>query len=142
MSELAKAGGRRFSDGEIAPLRAHFVLPDDFARCLREWELAGADLTLDKSSDKSGIGAAMQWMNGEEMVSEATEMYPGLLAKDRGYIPVAACMRGSGDPYFLRSRDGAIVRIPHDAVVAAALDEQQIELVATNVNELIAAASL
>jgi hypothetical protein len=80
------------------------------------------------------------------MIREAKDSYPGIAALPLGYVPIGNCGRGSGDPYFYRASDGAIVRIPHDATsfdhADASLDESAVELVARSVEALVAAASL
>jgi hypothetical protein len=76
------------------------------------------------------------------IVDEAVEAYPGILALPLGYIPVAKCLEGSGDPYFFRLNDGAIVRIPHQAAVGSELDEEQVEVVSDSVEELPSSGSM
>jgi hypothetical protein len=60
----------------------------------------------------------MRWMTPQEMISEATEFYPGIAAIKAGYFPVGDCLFGSGDPYFIQvsTIDSKLFRIPHDSV--------------------------
>ena len=58
-------------------------------------------------------------------------------SRGRGLIPIGTCLDGSGDPYFFLVRDGAVVRVPHDAATETSLDEAQIELVADSVDRLL-----
>jgi hypothetical protein len=97
----------------------------------------GVQISLDNESDRSQLGVEMQWMTPAEMVSEATEVYPGIVVVKRGYIPIGICLQGSGDPYFFRARDGAIVRVPHDAATQEDIDESRIELVVDSVLQLL-----
>jgi hypothetical protein len=60
--------------------------------------------------DLSGLGAGIQWMSAEQMLDEGSQAYPRIVAVPRGYFPVGICLRGSGDPYFYRDTDGAIVQ--------------------------------
>ena len=39
------------------------------------------------------------------MRREMLEYYPGVAIHGRGYINVAGCSHGTGDPYFIRARD-------------------------------------
>src|SRR5262249_24235048 len=58
----------------------------------------------------------LQWLDVAQVRSEAMEAHPGISALKLGYIPVAQCLLGSGNPFFVRfdSDDPAIVQILHD----------------------------
>jgi hypothetical protein len=98
---------------------------------------AGEDLELEEDQDLSGLGVELQWMTPEEIIDEATRAYPGILAVQRSLLPVGKCLLGSGDPYFLRLSDGALVRVPHDAARGESLDEKQIEVVALSIDNVL-----
>lgn len=129
---------------ELAQLRRALEVPPALARLLTTLPLVGVSLRLSKKADRSGLGGGLEWMTGEGMAKEATDFYPGIAARRIGYVPVADCMFASGDPYFYRTSDGAVVRIPHDAVRWAQddptkewIDESAVELVARSVEELV-----
>lgn len=134
--------GKHLSAADVQLLQAKFGIPDDWAKLLIEYPLAGSELTLGAADDASGVGAEMRIMSDAEMLSEAYDMYPGIAAHAVGYVPFAVCLEGSGDPYFVRLADGVVVRIPHDAVVNDRLDESQIEVVASSVVEVLDRASI
>jgi hypothetical protein len=49
--------------------------------------------------------------------SESLECYPGLAILDRGFINIASCADGSGDPYFISADDGddpSVYQVYHD----------------------------
>jgi hypothetical protein len=141
MSNLDKVlsrGGRKLSAEDIERLRRALPMPVALAEILERWPLAGLRLSLAEDVDRSGYGVELQWMDVDEMLSEATETYPGLVAVGRGYVPIGICLEGSGDPYCYRSRDGAIVRVPHDAATESDLDEDQVEVVADSIEQLLA----
>jgi hypothetical protein len=117
-------------------------LPTNLAKLLGNNPIIGVSLSLRNEDDESGLGAELQWMNADQMISEATETYPGITAAMRGYVPIGMCLEGSGDPYFWRVSDGAIVRIPHDAAKRNILDESRIELVAESAERLIELAEI
>jgi hypothetical protein len=130
---LAKAGGRTLASEELASLRAAVpALGDTLAALLANLPMVGCSFKLAADLDESGVGVDMQWMDAAEMITEATEAYPGIDALKLGYVPVGECRLGSGNPYFVRT-DGALVRIPHEAAVGSSLDEAQVELVASSV---------
>lgn len=61
----------------------------------------------------------MQLYNEADATAEANDFYPGLVVKADGFVPIAGCAEGSGDPYFIRIQDrqpGPVYRIYHDSV--------------------------
>jgi hypothetical protein len=141
--EPASAPGRRITPEEIRLLRARLgaLVPEWLLELLAEQPLSGSEVTLAPDQDASGLGVEMRWMSPREMVSEATEAYPGPAARDRGLLPVGTCLLGSGDPYFVaagESTDPALVRVPHDAVQSdGSLDVTQVERVADHLSVLL-----
>lgn len=81
--------------------------------------LIGAELEIPESEDRSELGAEIEIMDDAGILSEATDLYPGIEAVRHGFIPVGGCSIGSGAPYFIRSTEGAggsLYRIYHDMV--------------------------
>jgi hypothetical protein len=143
MRDLGDLGGRTVSDVELAMLERAFIdFPAPLAKIMTSVPLVGVELSLDEEADASGMGAEIQWMTPAEMVDEATNAYPGIEAVRMGLIPVGTCLEGTGDPYFYRTSDGAIVRVPHEAAAGGGLDEGRIELVARSVERLVEAADI
>ena len=106
--------------------------PDDLLNVEMEYDLIGREISLDEIADASGMGAEMQWMTIEEKFDEAFRSFPGIVALQYGYFPVAKCLEGSGDPYFFSSRDGnsEVWRIPHEAIHSNdTMAEDQVEFV-------------
>lgn len=139
---LASLPGRRLEHAAIAGVLGRLALPRRWAEILTSYPAAGARLTLAEEDDESGLGAEIQLMDDGQILSEAFDVYPGIVAVTFGYVPFGVCMEGSGDPYFLRTSDGAVVRIPHDATRNNSLDESQIERVAPSAEALIAKATV
>lgn len=57
------------------------------------------------------------WCDAEGIISESVECYPGLAILTLGYINVASCSIGSGDPYFISIHEGSdppLYQIFHD----------------------------
>jgi hypothetical protein len=81
--------------------------------------LAGKAAEISDRDDLSGVGASIRMFNESDAASESNEFYPGLVVKADGYVPIAGCAEGSGDPYFIRIQDqqpGPVYRIYHDTV--------------------------
>lgn len=97
------------------------LLPAWFMEALQNYPLSGVCFSLDEKDDESGLGADLKWFSADQMIEEALSVYPGKAVLNFGYLPVAACLAGSGDPYFLKMKGGSLddpvlVRIPHDLV--------------------------
>jgi Pretoxin HINT domain/A nuclease of the HNH/ENDO VII superfamily with conserved LHH len=108
------------------------LLPKWFMNLLVDFPLTGCYFELPEDIDRSEIGVDMQWMNPSQIISEATDAYPGKIALVLGYLPIGMCMVGTGDYYFIQFKaiDLPIVRIPHNAVKENhKLIEEKIELV-------------
>jgi len=140
--KLSGQGGTTVDRVRLDQLRGRLALPQSLADILTLMPLIGIKLWLSSESDLSGLGAGMQWMSPEQMIDEASHAYPGIVAVPRGYFPVGICLEGSGDPYFYRGADGAIVRIPHGAASEKDLNESAIEVVADSVESLVVRADV
>lgn len=95
-------------------------------------DLPGRDYGIDEGDDLSGIGADFRIMTLDQSVSEATKCHPGIEAMKLGYFPVAMCLSGSGDYYYINALEGeggALYRIYHDSVVGGGLAAGGIEKV-------------
>ena len=95
------------------------MLPQYWIDFLNSNDLRGKDCRFGENVDESGIGAALFIFTEEQAIDEAVNFYPGIAVAPAGYIPVAGCLKGSGDPYFIKASDGAagrLYRVYHDAV--------------------------
>lgn len=144
LKDIGHLGGETLSADDLKRVEAEtgLNLPTSFALLLTSQPLVGLTFLLDDNTDESGLGAEFKWMTADQMIDEATEAYPGIAAVPRGFLPVGVCLEGSGDPYFLRLEDGAVVRIPHDAVIDEDLDIGQVERVVSSVDHLIESADI
>jgi hypothetical protein len=140
--KLGGLGGTTVDLSQLEQLRNKLALPSGLADIVIVMPLIGIKLWLSKELDMSGLGAGIQWMSPAQMLDEAAQAYPGIVAVPRGYFPVGICLEGSGDPYFYRGTDGAIVRIPHDAASVNSLNESAVEVVAESVEALVVRADL
>ena len=95
------------------------MFPEYWSDFLAHNALVERSATVPKTSDLSGLGADLQFFSEVEALEESEDFYPGIAVAPDGYIPVASCLKGSGDPYFINKHDGvngSLYRIYHDAV--------------------------
>lgn len=140
ISKLSTLSGHKLDEAAVEALSKRLNVPTEWKEWLILYPIAGADLSLAEEHDLSGLGAEMILMDDKDMISEAFDAYPGIVSISAGYIPFADCAMGSGDPYFFRLADGAIVRIPHDTAVDTEKDtliEAAIEVVALSIYDLL-----
>ena len=87
--------------------------------------LVGRCIEIPEQADASGLGGDLQIYTDEQSREEAEDFYPGIAVARDGFVPVAQCLGGSGDPYFINVRDGEggpLYRIYHDAVAVEPYD--------------------
>jgi hypothetical protein len=116
------------------------MLPKYWLNFLESNQLSGQDIEVSEDSDLSTLGADLRIMNEAQSQSEITDCYPGIVAIKKGYIPVAMCLEGSGDYYYLNSHEGAegsLYRIYHDAVTDEELEEDGVEKVLQKFTSLL-----
>jgi hypothetical protein len=84
---------------------------------LYSYEIIDHTFKLDQEKDISGRGGAMNWLSPGGQIEEAFDFYPGIIAINKGLLPVGECLMGSGDPYFIKKEGEAwnLYRVFHDA---------------------------
>jgi hypothetical protein len=142
LERLREKGGKTLDTAGRELLERRFFVPPALIEIMVANPLIGVTFSVPEERDASGLGVEMQWLDPEGMLSEAIDVYPGIVAVERGYFPIGMCLQGSGDPYFFRLSDGAVVRIPHEAASETdhALDESAIERVADSIEQLVSVA--
>lgn len=99
---------------------------------LEKHPIIGKVVELSENEDVSKLGAEMEVLTPTDIIEETMDFYPGIVAMKKGYIPIARCLLGSGDSYFVNMRENklAVFRIPHDSITENdLLDDNQIEYV-------------
>ena len=142
--------GRTISDAEVESLKLKLpssLVPAWYILMLKNFPLVGVSFSLDEEDDESGIGADLKWLNPDEVIEESLSVYPGMVVTRLGYLPVASCLTGSGDPYFLKVKDTgsdnpALVRIPHDSASGDDYPEGDIEVVCESLSEFFRLSSI
>lgn len=107
---------------------------------LSKFDLEGKEYAIPEQDDLSEMGASLKILDQNGIHLEMNEAYPGIIVKEQGYIPIASCCYGSGDPYFINENDGPngpLYRILHDVVFDQNYDkEEAIETVISNYGQL------
>lgn len=116
------------------------LVPDWLISLLQQYPVIGVCFSLDEDLDESEMGVDLKWFDPDQIIEEALSVYPGKVVVELGYLPVGACLAGSGDPYFLRIKEGdledaALVRIPHDLVSGDTYPENEIETVCSSLSK-------
>ena len=102
--------------------------------------LEGKQLEIPEHQDLSEIGCELQILNEEQSISESTQNFPGIVAIKFGWTPVAMCLAGSGDYYYINineGKSGAFYRIPHDSVSEGNISYDDIDIVLDKFNNLV-----
>lgn len=142
MDKFELAGGRLLSLEELHSLKKLCpVVSLGNLEILSTLPIVGCSMSVSENDDLSEMGAELQIMTAEEIADEATNFYPGIPALPLGYLPIAKCLEGSGDPYFIKCPQGTVVRIPHEAVDDDGLLVEDIETVATSLRAMLETAS-
>lgn len=114
-SRVAGSTGSIGEPAEIAQLKSDLGdnLPTWYAELLGTFPLGGLDLGWQEGEQMTW----MTWSTPAQMRSESLEAYPGLAILQHGYLNVASCAHGSGDPYFIPTNAGddpPLYRVYHD----------------------------
>ena len=99
------------------------------------------DFEIDEESDLSGLGGDLRIMTAAQSEDEAKNFYPGIAAAKKHYLPVAMCLAGSGDYYYINKnggRGGPFYRVYHDSVNNDEIEEDGIDKVLDNYENLLA----
>lgn len=117
---LDRLSGRTAAGDKLAVFSDQFdVLPwfNDYKDFVNNFRIIGTRFSLTAQQDHSGQGVKMIWLSPEQQVDEALNFYPGIVVLKEGFLPIGACLRGSGDPYFLKlhMNEFRIFRVLHDS---------------------------
>jgi hypothetical protein len=94
-------------------------IPEYWTRFITSNTLMGKYFEIGETDDESGAGADLKLLTPEQTLDEATNCWPGIGVAPDGYVPVASCLIGTGDYYYINVNDGPggpLYRIYHEAV--------------------------
>lgn len=123
------------------------LIPEWLVALLKENRLAYTCFSLSEDKDVSSVGADVRWLAPSQIITEAFEGEPGLSVTPMGFVPIADCAIGSGDPYFLDLRvateDPPLVRVLHDFVrEGKSFPLEGIEIVSAQLSDFFAKATV
>ncbi|RJG35753.1 hypothetical protein [Motilimonas pumila] len=107
------------------------MVPDYWNKFIKKNELEGASCKIPPEADLANLdeeGPDLYIMGESMSIQESTEYYPGMYVKSDGYIPVASCEIGSGNPYFINvneGENGSLYCIFHDVVTSENYDSSK-----------------
>lgn len=120
------------------------MIPDYWLQFIESNSLIGKDFEIEETVDLSELGADLRIMSYDQSIDEATNTWPGIGVLKDGYIPIAMCLSGSGDYYYINANDGIsgpLYRIYHDAVDESGYQKDAIDKVLENYEQLLSYAS-
>ncbi|QOR64816.1 SMI1/KNR4 family protein [Cytobacillus suaedae] len=127
--------GKTSSDSDIERLerKLNVKLSKWYIELYTTVPLIGAEFGVQEDEpieDYDGV-SHMMWGSVDDIIEENTEYEPGTSALKDGYVYIASCSHGSGDPIFfkLNSDDpGVYRRIYHDDFTTSQLAENLVSL--------------
>ena len=79
------------------------MIPEYWKEFITTNKIISSNFEISEEYDLSKFGADLGIMTPEQCVDEATECYPGIVAIKENYFPVASCLTGSGDYYYIKT---------------------------------------
>jgi len=95
------------------------VYPDWLVELVTSVPLSGLELGFQEFEPEPGYDGRtwLFWSDAHGILSESVECYPGVAILRAGFVNIASCSMGSGDPYFISVHDGVdppLYRVYHD----------------------------
>ncbi|UOQ50392.1 SMI1/KNR4 family protein [Gracilibacillus caseinilyticus] len=122
------------SESDIARLerKLNIKLPKWYIELYTTVPLIGAEFGVQEDEpigDYDGV-SYMIWGSVDDIIEENTEYEPGTSALKDGYVFIASCSHGSGDPIFIKlnSDEPGVCRIYHDDFTKSQLAENVVSL--------------
>lgn len=117
------------------------IFPAHWKDFLHNHDLAMREIEIPSEHDLSNMGADLKSCDESMAREETEEFYPGIADAKLGFVAVALCMEGSGDPYFIRTFDGEggpLYRVYHDSVSDSDFDfNSAVEIVLQDSRDLV-----
>jgi len=117
------------------------MIPDYWIEFLNNNNLRNIEIEIPDEMDLSELdGGGLKIFDEEGIFEESTKFYPGIAVKNDGYLPIASCLQGSGDPYFINCSEGPagrLYRIYHDEVSDEGYTKEAVNIVLSNYEKLL-----
>ncbi|MEL6161538.1 MAG: hypothetical protein AAFR18_20200 [Cyanobacteria bacterium J06627_32] len=115
--------------------------PPYWSQFLTAHQLVHTEVSIPEEVDLSELGIDLKFYDAGESRVEMEKFYPGLVVGADGFVAVACCTTGSGDPYFINIHDGAdgpLYRIYHDEVALDSYDRTRaVTIVLSNYTDVL-----
>lgn len=126
--------GNTASESDIERLERtlNIKLPKWYIELYTTVPLIGAEFGVQEDEpieDYDGV-SHMMWGSVDDIIEENTEYEPGTSALKDGYVFIASCSHGSGDPIFIKlnSDEPGVYRIYHDDFTKSQIAENLVSL--------------
>ena len=112
--------GKKATESELAKLEKelNLKLPEWYVELYKTIPLINAEFGIQEFEPEENFdGVSYMILDSvDDIIKESTKYEPGISALEDGYVLLASCSHGSGDPIFinLRSKEPSVVRIYHD----------------------------
>mgnify|MGYP000031174821 CR=1 FL=1 len=117
------------------------MTPEHWKKFVNLNSLIGREFTVPEEMDLSEVGADFEVLSEDQSIDEAKNYWPGIGVFLDGFIPVAGCSIGSGDPYFININDGEngpLYRVYHDQVNDSGYDRNiAVDVILENYQSLL-----
>ena len=120
LERVSKVGRKAtFEEIKYINQKCNNIIPDWYAELLIRYPICGLELGWQQFEPEEDFDEVnwMVWSNPEMMQSEMIEAYPGIAIYKYGYMNIASCSHGSGDPYFMNineSKNPPVLQVFHD----------------------------
>jgi hypothetical protein len=95
------------------------MVPQYWKSFIEQHSLVGKEISIPDNIDLSQVGAVFEILDEKSIQVETEDLFPGIIVSKNGFCPVAGCLIGTGDQYFINNKDGVggpLYRIYHDLV--------------------------
>lgn len=103
------------------------LLPNHWKNFVILNDLLGAEIEFPWPNEND-LEAVIEILSYENVEREANELYPGLIVKKDGFIPVAGCSIGTGNQYCINLKDdenGPLYLVDHTQVLDKNYDQEK-----------------
>jgi len=108
---------------------------------IKENNIVNKSFEIPQNQDISALGANLEILSEGDILKESNDYYPGIAVKQFGYLPIGSCLSGSGDPYFINTKEGVngkLYRVRHESGTEENFAlKGGIEIVLNNYEELL-----
>jgi hypothetical protein len=101
----------------LLQIKFNNCLPNWFIELISKVPLVGSEFGFQEDETEEDDISYMLWADPNTIIDESLECFPGRAIFERGYICIASCSHGSGNPFFIPINKGdnpSVYRVYHD----------------------------